>query len=47
MSIGRVCTCGQTRAPRAQAWSTRAITRSPMSGKARLWKSGEKVVGMP
>ena len=47
MSIGRVCTCGQTRAPRAHCSPTRARTRSPMSGKARLWKRGENVVGMP
>ena len=46
MSIGRVCICGQTRAPRANCSSTRAMARSALSGTARVSNSGEKVVGM-
>ena len=47
MSIGRVCTCGHTRAPAAHSRSTAAITLSHASGTALLWKIGESVVGMP
>ena len=31
MSIGRVCTCGHTRAPRANCSATRASTRGTLS----------------
>ncbi len=47
MSIGRVCTCGHTRAPCFHCSSTRASTRGTISGNASLWKSGESVVGIP
>ena len=47
MSIGRVCTCGHTRAPRANCSATRSSTRGTLSGTAAESKSGEKVVGMP
>ena len=47
MSIGRVCICGQTRAPRANCSSTRAMVRGTFFGVAALSNTGEKVVGMP
>ena len=48
MSIGRVCTCGHTRAPVATSRSTAASTRDrSTSGAAALWKIGDSVVGMP
>ena len=47
MSIGRVCTCAQTRAPAATSRSTAAITVSVAVGLASMWNSGENVVGMP
>ena len=47
MSIGRVCTCGHTRAPLATSRSTAAITRAVLSGADVLWNSGDSVVGMP
>ena len=47
MSIGRVCTCGHTRAPRATWCATRASTRDTLAGASDESKSGENVVGMP
>ena len=47
MSIGRVCTCGHTRAPRAHSRSTASMTRSTPSPIDGLWNSGDSVVGMP
>ena len=47
MSAGRVCICGQTRAPRANCSSTRASVRGTLFGVAVESNSGEKVVGMP
>ena len=46
MSMGRVCICGHTRAPRANCSSTRAIVRGTFSGVAAESNTGEKVVGM-
>ncbi len=46
MSIGRVCICGQTRAPRANCSSTRARARGALLGVRVLSNTGEKVVGM-
>ena len=47
MSIGRVWTCGQTRAPRSDHSCTRASTVPASSGVAVDSNSGESVVGMP
>jgi hypothetical protein len=46
MSIGRVCTWGQTRAPRVTCSETRARTRETFVGAAAESNSGENVVGI-
>ena len=46
MSMGRVCTCGHTRAPRANCSPTRAMMRSASAACSMLTNKGEKVVGM-
>ena len=47
MSIGRVCTCGQTRAPSSDHSCTRDSTAPTSSGVCADSNSGESVVGMP
>ena len=46
ISMGRVCTWGQTRAPEAQARSTASSTWVTACGIVLLWNSGDSVVGM-
>ena len=47
MSIGRVCTCGHTAAPRARAVSTAPMIRFTPWLLASEWNSGDSVVVMP
>jgi len=41
MSMGRVCICGQTRAPRANCSAERFRIRSTLAGVWRLSNTGE------